>query len=158
MVCPGNAIEKRPRMPLMDGRYHQSLPRSWVTASVPSNILVPERLVRCLLLLAHVPHHDPVLLPRVPPRLMRIRLLIARLRARHALVIRIVVPSPLSIAIPFDAITAPRAAAAREQPEEARRPAKCHRHPCPDIDGASHGAVDVVVLERGVEGAGERGI
>lgn len=119
---------------------------------------MPEWLIRRLLLLAHVPHHDPVLLPRIAPRLMCIRLLIARLRARHALVVRIVVPFPLSIAIPFDAITAARAAAAREQPEEARRPAKRHRQPRPDIDSASHRAVDVVVLERGVEGAGERGV
>lgn len=120
-----------------------------------SDILMPIRLIRRLLLLAHVPHHHPILLPL---RMMRIRLLIPRLRARHALIIRIVVPAPFPIAIPLDAITAPRAAAAREQPEEARRPTKRHRQPRPDIDIASHRAMDIIVLERGIKPAGERGV
>jgi len=116
---------------------------------------MPIRLIRRLLLFAHVPHHHPILLPL---RMMRIRLLIPRLRARHPLIVRIVVPAALPIAIPFNAITAPGAAAAREQPEEPRRPAERHRQPRPDIDIASHRAMDVIVLERGVEPARERGV
>jgi len=137
------------------------IPQEWtcspdlVAAPVPSDILMPVRLIRRLLLLAHVPHHHPVLLPL---RMMRIRLLIPRLRARHPLIVGIVVPPPLSIAIPLDAITAPGAAAAREQPEEARRPAERHRQPRPNIDIASHRAMDVIILERGVEPARERGV
>ncbi len=124
-----------------------------MAAPVPSDILMPIRLIRRLLLLAHVPHHHPILLPL---RMMRIRLLIPRLRARHAFIIRIVVPPTFSIAIPFNPITAPGAAAAREQPEEARRPAERHRQPRPDIDIASHRAMDVIVLESSIKPARER--
>lgn len=114
---------------------------------------MPIRLIRRLLLLAHVPHHHPILLPL---RMMRIRLLIPRLRARHAFIIRIVIPPTFSIAIPFNPITAPGAAAAREQPEEARRPAERHRQPRPDIDIASHRAMDVIILESSIKPARER--
>lgn len=141
--------------------YHHHHPTAihpfFMLASMPSDMLMPERLIRRLLLLAHIPHHDATLLPCV--RLLPcIRLLIPWLRAWHALIIRIVAPPALPIAIALNAIAASGAAAAREQPEEARGPTKRHGQPRPDIDIAPHGAVDVVVLERGVEGAGEGGV
>ncbi len=67
-------------------------------------------------------------------------------------------PPRLAVTISLDPVAPTTAAATAEHPEEASAQRERHREPDVDVDAAAQIAMDVVFLQRAVEGAGEGGV
>ncbi len=66
--------------------------------------------------------------------------------------------SAFVVVVPLDLVAAARAAARGDEPEEAATEGEGDGKPDGDVDGVPEGALDVVFLEGGVEGAREGGV
>lgn len=74
-------------------------------------------------------------------------------------VVRRVLPSfPSTVIVPLDPVAASTAAARADHPEEARGQRERDGEPDPDIHGLANVGVDLVLLERGIEGGDEGGV
>ena len=124
---------------------------------------MPEGLISRLPLRAQISHLMPpttlrltirlTAFKRTPHPLVIIRRLLARAPTPATAVFSLVI-----VTIPLDAIAPPAAAAGAEQPEEARGEGEGDAEPGGNVDAVAEGAVDVVFVEGGVEGACEGGV